>query len=140
MVYDNYIYEAALKNLDRAVYTETDSHMGMIGFTGARRAWAFPIPHNGNEAFLNQQSRPKLVWNKSREVTIAVASNGSFETSNLDVEFHYKWSDPEIEEDDPKVVPTDNILLYLQTLTGPAKVAGQVVLALEPITFTENFR
>jgi len=31
-------------------------------------------------------------------------------------------------------------LLYQQTLTGPAKVAGQVVLALESITFTQNFR
>ncbi len=140
MVYQDYIYDAALKNLDRAVFVSNDSHLGMIGFTGARRAWAFPIPRNANEAFLNQQSRPKLVWNKSREVTIAVATNGSYETSNLDVEFHYKWSDPEIAEDDPEGLPTENILLYQQTLTGPAKVAGQVVLALEPITFTENFR
>ncbi len=140
MVYNNYIYEAALKNLDRAVFVSNDSHMGMIGFTGARRAWAFPIPRNADEAFLNQQSRPKLVWNKSREVTIAVASNGGYEMSNLDVEFHYKWSDPEIGEDDPEGLPTENILLYQQTLTGPAKVAGQVVLALEPITFTENYR
>ena len=31
-------------------------------------------------------------------------------------------------------------MLYQQTLTGPAKVAGQVVLALESITFTQNFR
>ncbi|RLA38931.1 MAG: DUF1329 domain-containing protein [Gammaproteobacteria bacterium] len=140
MVYKPYIYEAALKNLDRAVYVETDSHMGMIGFTGARRAWAFPIPHNANEAWLNQQSRPKLPWNESKETTTAVASTGDYVVNKLSVEFHYNWSDPEVPEDDPRGIPTDNILLYSQTLTAPAKVAGQVVLALEPITFTHNFR
>lgn len=140
MIYKPYIYEAALKNLDRAQFVSNDSHMGMIGFTGARRAWAFPIPHNAEEAWLNQQSRPKLPWNKSRELTIAVSNAGTYESSNLDVEFHYKWSDPEVPEDDPGAKPEDNNLLYSQTLTGPAKVAGQVVLALEPVTFIENFR
>ncbi|MEZ0152232.1 MAG: DUF1329 domain-containing protein [Candidatus Reddybacter sp.] len=82
MVYNNYIYEAVLDNFDHAVFENSDSHMGMIGFKGTRRARIFPTPHNADEASLNQQSRPKLVLIKSREVTIAVASNGSFETSN----------------------------------------------------------
>ena len=139
-VYKPYIYEAALKNLRRTKFRQTDSHMGMIGFTGARRAWAFPIPHNADEAFLNHQSRPRLVWNKSREVTIAVASDGSYEINNLDIEFHNKWSDSDVAEDDPTVKPMDTTLLYLQTLTGPPKMAGQIVLAREPVTFTDTFR
>ncbi len=139
-VYKPHVYEAALKNLERTEFRKTDSHMGMIGFTGARRAWAFPIPHNADEAMLNHQSRPRLVWNKSREITIAVASDGSYVVSNLDVEFHNKWSDIEVEEDDPNVRPMDTVLFYSQTLTGPARVAGQVILALEPLTFTDTFR
>ncbi|OUS14312.1 hypothetical protein A9Q89_00285 [Gammaproteobacteria bacterium 53_120_T64] len=139
-VYKPHVYEAALKNLERSEFRETDSHMGMIGFTGARRAWAFPIPHNADEAMLNHQSRPRLVWNKSREVTIPVASDGSYEVSHLDVEFHNKWSDIEVAEGDLSARPMDTVLFYSQTLTGPARVAGQVVLALEPLTFTDTFR
>ena len=140
VVYQEYIYEAAVKNLDRTEFITTDNHMGMIGFTGARRAWAFPIPHNGDEAILNHQSRPRLVWNKSREVTIPVTTAGTFELNNLDVEFHNKWSDIEFAEDDPNVDPMDTVLYYTQTITGPPKLAGQVVLALEPVTFNRNFR
>ncbi|RLA44609.1 MAG: DUF1329 domain-containing protein [Gammaproteobacteria bacterium] len=140
MIYQPYIYEAALKNLDRSELRITDFHMGMIGYYGTRKAWAFPIPHNGNEAFLNQASRPRPVWYDAAETTIAVASTGDYVVNKLQVNFHYKWSDPELSDDDPGANPQDNTTLYAQVLTAPAKLAGQVVLVHEPPSFSENFR
>ncbi|MBV1930622.1 MAG: DUF1329 domain-containing protein [Porticoccaceae bacterium] len=141
MVYQPYIYDAALKNLDRSeLVIAEDFHMGMIGYTGTRKAWAFPIPHDGNEAFMNQASRPRPVWYDARETTIAVGTTGSYVVNKLQVNFHYKWSDPELTDEDPGSTPEDNNTLYIQVLTAPAKLAGQVVLVHEPPTFTENFR
>ena len=139
-VFAPHIYDAALKNLDRVTYMEVDKDMGMYGYTGARQAWAFPIPHTGEEVFLNQQSRPRLVWYDARETTIAVASTGDYVVNKLKVNFHIKYSDPEISDDDPAGDPDTYTILYAQVLTAPAKLAGQVVLALEPNTFVSNFR
>ncbi len=139
-VYPPHIYEAALKNLDRSELVYVDKDMGMIGYRGARKAWAFPIPHNADEAFLNQQSRPRLIWYDAMETTTAVASGGDYVPNKLQVNFHNKWSDPNQSDDDPAADPANHNILYSQVLVAPAKVAGQVVLALEPISFTENYR
>ena len=140
IVFKPHIYEAALKNLDRVEFVTTDKDMGMIGYRGARRAWAFPIPKTAEEAFLNQQSRPRPVWYDARETTTPVASTGDFVPNILQVNFHHKWSDPDIPEDHPDGSAEENIILYSQVLVAPAKVAGQVVLALEPVSFTKNYR
>lgn len=139
-VYPAFIYEAALKNLDRVEYVEVDKDMGMYGYRGARKAWAFPIPKTAEQAFLNQQSRPRPVWYDAREITIPVASTGDYVVNKLQVNWHIYYSDPNISDDDPRGDPEGYTILYAQVLTAPAKVAGQVVLALEPTAFTSNFR
>lgn len=140
-VFAPHIYEAAMKNLDRAEYVfDPNVDMGMYGFKGARKAWAFPIPHTAEEMMLNQQSRPRLIWYDAKETTIPVASTGDYVVNKLQVNFHIRWSDPEIPDDDPAADPADYTILYAQVLTAPAKVAGQVVLALEPTTFVGNYR
>ncbi len=140
IVYPPYVYDAALKNLDRVEPTYADINMGMAGFTGGRTAWAFPIPRNGDEAILNQASRPRIPWYNARETTTAVATTGDYVVNNLQVNFHIKWSDPDIADDEPGADEVGGNILYSQVLTAPPKLAGQVVLALEPMTFTKNFR
>jgi hypothetical protein len=140
VAYAPYIYEAALKNLDRAELVHWDKNMGITGFKGARKAWAFPIPHNGDEAWQNQATRPINSWMDSYETTLAITSTGNYVVNRLNVQQHQKWSDPEIEEGAPDSDPSGSMLLYNQLLTAPPKLAGQVVLAQDPGTFTKVFR
>ena len=138
-VYKPYIYDAALKNLDRAeIDLAPDVGMGVVGFKGARKAWAFPIPHDGNEAWLNQATRPLIPYIETWENTLAVTSRGKYVVNKLAIQMHLPWSDPAISDEDFDEYTMG--LLYYQTLIAPAKLAGQVVLAKDPSTFNKNFR
>lgn len=138
-VFKPYIYEAALKNLDRSelVYAP-DVNMGVVGFKGARKAWAFPIPKNGDEAWMNQATRPVNTWLDSSETTLAITPSGDYVVNRLSVQQHWKWSDPEIADED--FDPEMEGMLYNQVLTAPPKLAGQVVMAQDPVVFTKRFR
>lgn len=139
VVYKPYIYEAALKNLDRAELAYApEVNMGIIGFEGARKAWAFPIPKNGDEAWLNQATKPITVWMDSYETTLAITPGGDYVVNKLNVQQHQRWSDPEIADEDFDI--HEGGLLYNQTLTAPPKLAGQVVLARDPAAFNKVFR
>ncbi|RLA41749.1 MAG: DUF1329 domain-containing protein [Gammaproteobacteria bacterium] len=136
-VYAPYIYEAALANAGTAeIVLAPEKGEGIVGFKNAHHSWAFPIPKNGNELLMNQATRPINVWVDSNEQTLAITSTGKYTVSQLSVQQHYKYSDPDIKDFDPE---TDH-LHYYQTLTAPAKVAGQVVLAKDPTSFTKKFR
>ncbi len=138
VVYKPFIYEAALKNLDRSELVHADINMGIVGFTGARKSWAFPMPKNGDEAWMNQATKPINPWMESWETTLAITSTGDYVVNRLNVQQHQKWSDPEIP--DEAFDPEAPSLMYYQTLTAPPKLAGQVVLAIDPATFTKVFR
>ena len=117
VVYQPYIYEAALKNLDRSrLDNAPDVGMGIVGFNGARKAWAFPIPRNGDEAWLNQATRPITPWMDSWENTLAITATGDYVINKLNVQQHQKWSDPEIKDEDFDVYA--DTLLYNQVLTA----------------------
>ena len=136
-VYDPYIYDAAIKNAGTAeIVLAPDKGQGIVGFKNAHHSWAFPIPKNGNELLMNSATRPLNVWVDSMEQTLAITSTGKFTVNQLSIQQHYKYSDPDIENFDPE---TDH-LHYYQTLLAPAKVAGQVVLAKDPVSFTKKFR
>lgn len=139
VVYAPYIYEAALKNLDRAELAPApDKGMGVVGYQGARKAWAFPVPENGDEAWMNQATRPVNPWMESWENTLAITASGDYVINKLNVQQHQKYADPEIADED--FDPYDDSLLYYQTLTAPAKLGGQVVLVKDPSSFNKNFR
>ena len=137
-VFKPYIYEAALKNLDRAEIAHADVNMGIVGFKGARKAWAFPIPKNGDEAWMNQATRPVTPWLNSWETTLAVTTTGNYVVNKLNIQKRDKWSDPDIA--DEAAQPGKDSMLYYQTLLAPPKLAGQVVLARDPTHFMEKFR
>ena len=135
-VFKPYIYQAALENAPKAQAYTTDK--GIVAFKGARKAWAFPVPHDGNEAWMNQATRPVTPWLNSFETTMAVTSSGSYVVNKLNIQKRDKWSDPDIPNDE--FDPGKDSMLYYQTLLAPAKLAGQVVLARDPARFTDKFR
>lgn len=138
-VYKPYIYEAALRNAPRAEVEMSTNTPNLVGFKGAEQAWAFPIPHNGNEAFLNQATRPSQPWMENWENTTPVTSTGNYETVKLRIQQHWSWADPQSTLANG-YDPTEGGLYYYQTITAPAKQAGQVVLAKDPVSFSKRFR
>ncbi len=135
-VFKPYIYKAALENAPRAEVVKTPE--GVVGFKNAIISWAFPIPKDGNEALMNQVTRPIQPWMDSWDNAAAVTTAGKYVVNKLSVQQHWKWSEPTntIEDFDPAV----DSMFYYQTITAPAKIAGQVVLANDPVHFMEKFR
>jgi len=127
-VFNKYVNESALKNA--ATAESFISSNGGVGYENARAAWAFPIPHNGNEAFANNITRPQLPWIDSMQTTIPVTSTGDYVVNKLRIQIGNQWSDPTVADADfDKDV---NGMRYYQTIIEPAKVAGQVVLVRDP--------
>ena len=135
-VFKPYIYKAALENAPRAEVVKTPE--GVVGFKNAIISWAFPIPKDGNEALMNQVTRPIQPWMESWDNAAAVTSTGKYVVNKLSVQQHWKWSEPTntIEDFNPSV----DSMFYYQTITAPAKIAGQVVLANDPVHFMDKFR
>ena len=135
-VFKPYIYKAALENAPRAEVVVTPE--GVVGFKNAIISWAFPIPKNGNEALMNQVTRPIQPWMDSWDNAAAVTTTGKYVVNKLSVQQHWKWSESTntIEEFDPGV----DSMFYYQTITAPAKIGGQVVLANDPVHFMDKFR
>jgi len=127
-VFNKYVNESALKNA-----TTAESIMGPkggVGYKNARAAWAFPVPHNGNEAFVNNITRPQVPWIDSYQTTIPVTSSGDYVVNKLNIQIGNQWSDPTVSDADfDKDV---NGMRYYQTILEPAKVAGQVLLVRDP--------
>ncbi|MBK9428499.1 MAG: DUF1329 domain-containing protein [Gammaproteobacteria bacterium] len=139
-VFKPYIYQAALENAGRARVVMSETHSNLIGFEGAVIAWAFPIPKNGPQAIMNQVTRPVEPWKRLIENTTPVTSSGDYQTVKLEIRYRAPYSDPEntIESFDPSVPGMG--FYYYQTTISPAKQAGQVVLAREPLSFSKQFR
>ncbi len=135
-VYKPYIYKAALENAPRSEVVVTPQ--GVVGFKNAIISWAFPIPKDGNEALMNQVTRPIQPWMDSWDNAAAVTTTGKYVVNKLSVQQHWKWSEPTntLENFNPAV----DSMYYYQTITAPAKIAGQVVLANDPVHFMEKFR
>lgn len=135
-VYKPYIYKAALENAPRAKsFVAPD---GQLGFKNAVISWAFPIPKDGNEALLNQVTRPLQPWMDSWDNTVAVTSSGKYELSRISVQQHWRWSEPTntVENFDPGV----DSMFYFQTIKAPVTRAGQVIVANDPVHFVDKFR
>lgn len=131
-VFKEHINKAAINNASKA--EATVSAAGALGYTDARKAWAFPVPHNGNEAFLNNITRPIVPYLDSSETTIPVTSSGSYIVNKLSIQTRSKWSDPEVADAD--FDPDVDGLRYYQTILAPAKVSGQVLLVRDPHQFS----
>jgi hypothetical protein len=141
-VFKPHIYDAALKNAGQARIVISTKFPGLIGFENARNAWAFPIPKNGAQGIMNLFTRPVTPWKDSWDNIAPVTSSGSYEVNKLSVQQHWPYSDPENGWSNSNYDPTSpgGGLKYYQTTTAPAKQAGQVVLARDPVSFVNQFR
>ncbi|MGD9984953.1 MAG: DUF1329 domain-containing protein [Porticoccaceae bacterium] len=135
------IYKAALENAGRARILMSETYPNLIGFTGAVKSWAFPIPKNGAQAILNQATRPFTPWSSHVLNTTPVTSGGDYQTVKLSVQYHVSWAEEAntIDNFDP-TTPGAGGFYYLQTTISPAKQAGQVVLARDPTSYAKQFR
>ena len=133
-VFSPYINKSALKNAGEAEAFVGST--GGLGYKNARAAWAFPIPKNGNEALLNNVTRPQVPWIDSYQTTTPVTASGKYVVNKLNIKVGVTWSDHTVADFNPAV----DGMRYYQTIIEPAKVAGQVVLLRDPHEFSESQR
>jgi hypothetical protein len=139
-VFKPYIYRAAIENTSRAEIVMSNERANMIAFKNAVTGWAFPLAKNGAQALMNVITRPVTPWVNSWDNIAPVTSSGGYEVVKLSVQLRWPYSDEghTLENFDANKAGTG--FLYYQTATAPAKQAGQVVLAREPMSFFQQFR
>jgi hypothetical protein len=118
-------------------YDETAANVGVAklapggnGVTGTRGGIPFPAPKDGLEAIWNSTLRYRgdtyaMKWGQA-----AVTREGTYTMVNFDYEydFHYgNLSRPAKDREDNKLA------FFLQTVTGPARLAGQILLVDETV-------
>jgi len=116
-----YIYQAAIENATNAELTESGND-----FRGAKITWAFPIPNNGAEAILNNQTKVENQGVFRWSNTTAVTSSGSYQTTKITEEILWNWSTEGNSADNDS---GESLFYFLQTVRSPAKKAGSVILA-----------
>jgi hypothetical protein len=118
-------YDETMANPPRAKLAAGGN--GVVGTTGGA---AFPVPENGNEAIWSALTRYRgdtytMSWSQA-----AVARNGEFTPVRFEYEFDFQYG----ALDKKPAERVDNLnLFFLQAITAPARLAGQVLLVHEPI-------
>ena len=116
-------------------YDETAANVGVArlredgnGITGTTGGIPFPVPRNGLEAIWNHLTRYRgetyaMNWSQA-----AVTREGSYTPVRFEYEyeFHYGSLDKSPEEREP-----GKLFNFLQTVTAPARLAGQILLVHE---------
>lgn len=137
-VFPEYTYQAALENAARTEVYQASS--GEVGVRNAVISWAFPIPKDGNEAMMNIVTRPQQPYQYYWDNTAAVASNGAYQVGKITIKAYRPYSLPENTVEDFDLTEVGSGIHANQTVVSPAKSAGQVILAIDPIVYTENQR
>ena len=137
-VFPEYVYKAALENAPRTEVYQVAS--GEVGVRNAEISWAFPIPKDGNEALMNVITRPQQPYQYYWDNTAAVASNGDFQVGKITIKAYRPYSLPPGVIDKLPLTEVGSGIHANQTVVSPAKSAGQVILAVDPMVYTENQR
>ncbi len=121
----------------KGVYDETAANAGVAklapggnGVTGTKGGIPFPAPKDGLEAIWNTTLRYRgdtyaMKWGQA-----AVTREGSYTMVNFDYEYDFNYgnlSKPAKDREDNKLA------YFLQTVTGPARLAGQILLVDETV-------
>jgi hypothetical protein len=121
----------------KGVYDETAANAGVAklapggnGVTGTKGGIPFPAPKDGLEAIWNTTLRYRgdtyaMQWGQA-----AVTREGSYTMVNFDYEYDFNYgnlSKPAKDREDNKLA------YFLQTVTGPARLAGQILLVDETV-------
>jgi len=121
----------------KGVYDETVANAGAAklapggnGVTGTKGGIPFPAPKDGLEAIWNSTLRYRgdtyaMKWGQA-----AVTREGSYTMVDFDYEYDFNYgnlSKPIKDREDNKLA------YFLQTVTGPARLAGQILLVDETV-------
>ncbi|CAD5109286.1 DUF1329 domain-containing protein [Zestomonas carbonaria] len=105
-----------------------DGGNGLKGFSDSRY-YAFPIPQNGVEVVWNHSTRYRGGNIKRYMTRVQPQANGSFSMVQFTDEVSYPSDLPDLDKG-----KADNILFYfIQRVTAPARLAGNVLLVHETI-------
>ena len=118
-------YDESIANASKAKLAP-----GGNGVTGTSGGIPFPLPQNGLEAVWNHLTRYRgdtyaMNWNQA-----AVTRDGGYTLVRFEYEYDFHFgnlSRPEKAREDNK------ILNFLQTVTAPARLAGQILLVHDPV-------
>jgi hypothetical protein len=123
--YPNAVYEATAANVGAAKLAA-----GGNGVTGTTAGIPFPVPKDGLEAIWNALLRYKgdtyaMTWNQA-----AVTRDGAYTLVRFEYEYDFSFSNvskPAAEREPNKLTN------FLQIVTAPARLAGQVLLVHETV-------
>jgi hypothetical protein len=121
----------------RANATQAKLAPGGNGVTGTQGGIPFPLPQNGLEAIWNHLTRYRgdtyaMNWSQA-----AVARDGGYTLVRFEYEydFHYgNLTKPDKQREDNKM------LNFLQTVTAPARLAGQILLVHDSVDQVKQAR
>lgn len=117
-----FVYDATIENATRAELSG-----GGDTVTGAATGVPFPIPQNGHEVIWNHKTRYRGLSVRRWNNQAAVTSSGAYNLVKLREDVTFRYSEPGIAPRD-----LNNVLLYfLQIVTQPPRLAGQILLVHE---------
>ncbi len=123
--YPKAMYEATAANVDRARLAP-----GGNGVTGTSAGVPFPVPKDGLEAIWNSLLRYKggtyaMTWNQA-----AVTRSGAYTLVRFEYEYDFSYNN--IDKSESQREP-NKLTNFLQIVTAPARLAGQVLLVHETV-------
>ena len=118
-------YDETMANPPRAKLAPGGN--GVVGTTGGA---AFPVPKDGNEAIWSALTRYRGDTYTTSWSQAAVARNGEFTPVRFEYEYDFQYG---ALNKKPAERADNLILFFVQTITAPARLAGQVLLVHEPI-------
>lgn len=126
------VQDNTLKNATRAKLTDDG-----LGMTGARAGIPFPIPKNGNEVMLNYQARYQgVAYQVPKYSAFNVDANGKLVLSTQGTwTMEYPYYDESREGDATGVLNRARA-----NYSGPARRAGEALLAMDPINYADKGR
>jgi hypothetical protein len=123
--YPKALYEATAANVDRAKLAP-----GGNGVTGTSAGVPFPVPKDGLEVIWNSLLRYKggtyaMTWNQA-----AVTRTGAYTLVRFEYEYDFSYNN--INKSESQREP-NKLTNFLQIVTAPARLAGQVLLVHETV-------
>ena len=120
------------KTLEQTFTNATHARLvsGGVGVGGTEGGIPFPIPKSGIEAIWNSILRYRgdtyaTAWSQA-----AVTRDGDYTPVRFEYEYDYHYGS--LTKPDKDIEP-NKLLNFLQTVTAPARLAGQVLLVHEPV-------
>jgi hypothetical protein len=127
-----------------AVYEETAVNAGVAklvpggnGVTGTTGGIPFPVPKDGLEAIWNTLLRYRGDTYATRWGQAAVTRGGAYTMVNFNYEFDFGYGNL---SNRPRNQEDNNLVHQLQSITGPARLAGQILLVNEPVNLARELR